>query len=241
MTWQQHSLGPVEPPVSRPAARYASPAPMRFLAATGFFVAGILTWQLGTRLLGMPSDVWRQSAWDGRITTIAILSVILAILGGLAGAAIGLTIPVRSARANFILTVLWQYCANGSLLWVFMVSLVLQKVLDDAALQRMKDDPAAVRLFVSTIAIGTGGALAIAAMLVALGLLGENRKAKLLLCLLVAAVTANGMVRLQAAVTPPVERFRLFLTFVFPLALVFFASSFIARDLQSRRQVQGDR
>lgn len=239
MQWQQESLRPARDVerAERPV-HYGSPSLMRFFSSVGFTSVGLLTWLGGGRLLDLPADTWQQPHWGARAIFLVIGTLAASLLAGLIGAMIGLSIQVRSRRANYLLTVLWQYAVNGMMVWLLLLMLVLQKTYGrDGALRYLRDAGDLWHFGWMTIAISMGGSLLIGAMLLLTRRVADEKKPDVLLGALLALPVTLAMARLQVGLLPSISRFWLFFAAALPIPLIIASAFFIARDLRQRRQM----
>lgn len=128
MGWNTRIIQPEEPPPPRDI-KAVSPALLRFFGMMGFVTFGLGTLALGSRWLNLPTDFWTAGSLNGRAIALIAVSFILAFLGMLLGWGLAVAIPVRSERGNHAVSALWHFLANGSLVWFFLVTMVLTKVV----------------------------------------------------------------------------------------------------------------
>lgn len=239
MQWQQESLRSARDGkrADRPV-HYGSPSLMRFFSSVGFTAVGVLTWLAGGRLLDLPADTWQQPHWGAKAIFLLIGTLAASIVAGLIGAMIGLSIPVRSRRANYLLTVLWQYAVNGMMAWFLLLTLALQKTYGrDGVLRYLRDVGDLWRFGWITIGIGMGGSFLIGALLFLTGRVADEKKPDVFLGALLALPVTLVMARLEVGLLPSISRFWLFLAAALPIPLIIASAFFIARDLHQRRQV----
>jgi hypothetical protein len=233
--WQQESLGAALPASTPPSRlRYTSPPLVRMFAGIAFTAAGIGTWNIGSRLLGVE---WTQPKWGAASIMLYVGSMAAASIAGLIGVAAGMAVPVHGRRTNFILAVIWHYTANGTAIWIMLLVMVTQKTFGREGMKALVHRSDAQRIVWMTMAIGACGSLVIGVLLMLARTVRDSGKPKAVASIVIALPVAFAMSRAMTALLPEIGRLALFLTLALPLPLVFISAHFIQRDLRQRRQL----
>ncbi len=239
MSWNRQTFEPPRPP-PRYADRYRFPSPplCRLGAAIGFTAGGLLVLYGAGAVLGVEHDFMRSGEGLG-IREVVVLggSLLAGLLCGLLGFGLGLAISVRSEKINHILAVFWHYLANGSILWFFLVYLVLIKIFGQEGIKQHVDQLGIWYSSFSVAGTGAVGSLASAALLLLVGQVSYGRKPRLFLCLILILPVSMAMGYVQFRLLDASTAYWLIPSVVFPLALIPLSAMMVARDYHQRRQM----
>lgn len=123
--WSSKIILPKRDQPTKVDIRYPCPGLCRFACMVSFMVVSLGVYYGGTTLLGLERLDWAAPAWTGKHVGLVVAAILLAIMAGLLGFAFVMTIPVRSERLNHFYIVLWQFLANGSLIWVMAIGIAM--------------------------------------------------------------------------------------------------------------------
>jgi len=168
---------------------------------------------------------------------LLVVSLAVALIGGLIGAGFGVSINVRSERSNHILNALWHYLANGSLIWFFLLMLCLTKIYGKEGLERFADEIDMWHFSAVTVGISTGGCLLIGAVLLLAGLLKENSKPRVIPCLTLSLPIAIAMGYAQFKLLAIDIKYWVFMGIMLPIALIPVSAYMMRRDREQRSQL----
>jgi len=90
-----------------------------------FLVVGLGVYYGGISVLGLAPLDWAAPVWTGKHLGLVVAGLILGALAGLLGFAFSMTIEVRSERLNDLIIVLWQFLANGMLVWILTIGIAM--------------------------------------------------------------------------------------------------------------------
>jgi hypothetical protein len=125
MSWQQKTISPKLDKPPKMNIRYPSPGLCRFAGLTGFLAVGLGVYYGGTRLLGLEPLNMASPAWTVKHVVLVGAGILLGMLGSLLAFAFTMTIQVRNARLNDLYIILWQFLANGSLVWFMIIGVAM--------------------------------------------------------------------------------------------------------------------
>jgi len=123
--WSNKTIQPQRDKPPKVNIRYPCPGLCRFAGMVSFMVVSLGVYYGGTALLGLERLDWAVPAWTGKHVGLVVAAVLLAMLAGLLGFAFAMTVTVRSERWNHFYIVLWQFLANGSLIWVMAIGMAM--------------------------------------------------------------------------------------------------------------------
>ena len=101
------------------------PGLFRFSGFIGFLVVGIGTYYGGIELLGLEKLDWVDPAWTTKHVTVLAAGVILGLVAGLFCAMSAMTLEVKNECLSDFYIIIWQYFANGSLLWIMAMGIAM--------------------------------------------------------------------------------------------------------------------
>ncbi len=90
-----------------------------------FLIVGLGVYYGGTALLGLERLNWAAPVWTAKHVGLVAVSIIFGALAGLLGFAYTMTIEVRNERLNDLFIVLWQFLANGSMVWILAIGIAM--------------------------------------------------------------------------------------------------------------------
>jgi hypothetical protein len=173
MAWKTiDARSSVEPKPKGRVARHASPAAMRLCGLLGFLGSAYVTVVSSAYLLGRPTDFLDSGNWSAAELTVLSVALVAALLGGLMGAGIGLSLDIRNAHVNRLLLIVWHFLACGQLLAFGGLTLALRPT------RRVASIPETIEAFGVTALATTAAGL----VLFALGQFKEDRQPNLVLC-----------------------------------------------------------
>ncbi len=121
MDWQNKIIAPKRHKPPKVRIRYPCPALSRFSGMASFLVVGLGIYYGGTAFLGLEPLDWAAPVWTAKHVGLVAAGILLGALGGLLGFAFAMTIEVRNERLSDLFIVLWQFLANGGLVWVMAI------------------------------------------------------------------------------------------------------------------------
>jgi hypothetical protein len=158
MSWQQRTISPTPEQPPKVNIRYPSPGLCRFASMVSFLAVGLGVYYGGTNLLGLESLNMAAPAWTAKHVILIVVATLLGILAGLLAFAYTMSIEVRSERLNYLFIVLWQFLANGTLVWFMMIGVAMSVALGrqeaKAAVLQFGAERAMVHVIGNGVAIG---------------------------------------------------------------------------------------
>lgn len=152
--WSNKTILPKRDKPPKVNIRYPCPGLCRFAGMVSFMTVGLGVYYGGTALLGLERLDWVAPVWTGKLIGLVLVAGLLGMLAALLGFAYTMTIEVRSELLNHLYIVLWQFLANGSLLWFMAIgtamSVSLGKEAAKAAVLRFGAERATLHV------VGTG-------------------------------------------------------------------------------------
>lgn len=236
--WHKRTIAPAAPERTGRDLSQVSPPLARLLGSAGFILLGLGTTHFGARRLGLPPDFWLTSDWDLRAVGLFVGALLMGLLGSFFGWAVAFRVPVRSARANYAVSVLWHYLANGTLIWLALFALALTKSYSKEGLRELSREMGDWRMSLYMLALPAAGCLLIGAALLLAGLLREGRRPRLLPCLLVALPPALALSYFEFGLFGVESRDWVLVGGVFAFALIVSAAYMVERDRYQREQIQ---
>lgn len=107
--------------------RAPCPGLMRLFGMAGFLIVGLSTLRAAARAAGIEDDLWQISTWNTTHVLVLWGSIAAGVLGGLIGAAAGVSIPVRDIATCEAVTVLWHSTFTASAVWIVAALYALRK------------------------------------------------------------------------------------------------------------------
>jgi len=143
-----------------------SPALARFFGSLGFFVVGMGSLLLGNHVFGLGLDIFDPFSGMGMKGILLVGgSLFLGTIGLFFGMATGASIRVRSAPTQTLISYLWHYGANGSVLWALLSIAAMFITLGAAGLKDLYHTLGPLAITAQTIAMGIAGGWAVCALL----------------------------------------------------------------------------
>jgi hypothetical protein len=136
MSWEIKTIQPKRAASAADRERCPSPPLMRFFAAAGFSLFSIGSLKASMRFFGFDAATWMAPTWSSGFMLLVVGSLIAGFVGGLSSLAYAAQINVRNERTNYVLSVLWHYLANGTLVLSFLLVLTLSKRFDKESARR---------------------------------------------------------------------------------------------------------
>jgi MFS family permease len=236
MSWELKTIRPKRSPAAD-RRRWPSPALSRFLAGMGFSVFGISSLKVAMKLFGFDSNAWFAPVWSSQFMFLVIGSLVIGFIGGLSCLWVGMQVDVRSDSTNYVIAVFWHYLANGTLILMFLLGLVLSKNFDKEGIRKFVLDFGAERMSLYTLAISAVGSLVIAAVLFWTGLLKDNQKPHLMPCIAVTLPVGLATSYTLFAVLGIGSRDWILIGLVFSTVLVLISAYMIDRDRVARQRL----
>lgn len=125
MDWQNRTISPKQHTPPKVHIRYPCPGLCRFAGTISFLVAGLGVYYGGTALFGLEHLDWVAPAWTAKHVFLLVVAIIFSALAGLLGFGYAMTIEVRNERISDLFIVLWQFLANGGMLWVVIIGIAM--------------------------------------------------------------------------------------------------------------------
>lgn len=238
MNWNRQTFEPHRPSPKYPERyRFPSPPLCRLCGAIGFTAGALLVFYVTAATFGVEHDFISTAGWEFKEIIVLGSSLLAGILCGLLGFGLGASVEVRSEHRNHLLAVIWHYLANGSILWFFLLSLVLTKVLGQTGIKQHVDH---FGIWYSTFAIagtGTIGSLACAGVLLLAGQIKYLEKPRFLPCLLLSMPISIAMGYMQFRLLEISTGYWWIISVIFPFPLIPLSTMMVARDLRQRRDL----
>ncbi|MFA4846549.1 MAG: hypothetical protein WC654_08425, partial [Patescibacteria group bacterium] len=127
--WGNKTISPTCDKPQKVHIQYPCPGLCRFSGMVSFLVVGLGLYYGGTALLGLERLDWAAPVWTAKHVVLVAASILLGALAGLIGFAYTMTIEVRNERLNDLFIVLWQFLANGSMLWIVVIGISMSVLL----------------------------------------------------------------------------------------------------------------
>lgn len=217
-----------------------SPALMRFCGAVGFTTLGLGSLYLGNKILNLNLSFWMLSWSDLGVKGIALVVVafFIAIIGMLIGNGVGISIRVESKKTDFVISTLWHYVANGSILWILLWVMYLTKTIGRENAKEFAESVGALP-WICLLVIPIAGCLLIAGSLLLIGLLNDRHKPMLLPCLIPSVPIAMMMGYIQLYLFRMQGILWVIATgIILPVILIPFCTFMIMRDKFQREQIR---
>ncbi len=155
MDWQNKIIAPKRHKPPKVRIRYPCPALSRFSGMASFLVVGLGIYYGGTAFLGLEPLDWAAPVWTAKHVGLVAAGILLGALGGLLGFAFAMTIEVRNERLSDLFIVLWQFLANGGLVWVMAIGTAMSVSLGKEEAKAAVIHFGAERAFVHVVATGS--------------------------------------------------------------------------------------
>jgi hypothetical protein len=239
MTWNRRTFIPQQPPPKR-ADKYRFPSPplCRFCGAVAFSVGGLLVFYGIASVLDINPDFTSgEGGWELKEIAALLVSLLAGMLFGLIGFGLGASVNVRSENRNHMFAVMWHYLANGSMIWLFLLYLVLIKVLGQPGTKQLFKELGVWYSTLAVLGIGGLGSLCMAAVLLLSGQLKYGRKPRPTTSFLLAIPVSMAMGYSQFRLLNVSTNLWLIIGILFPLALIPFSAIMVARDLRQRSEL----
>jgi hypothetical protein len=221
--------------------KHVSPALGRALGMTFFLLFGLGSLHLGNKIFGLDIEFYKYPITELKLgiggVVLIICSIVIGLIGMLIGWGIALNTEVRSEKANYTITVIWQYSANGVVLWCLMWVLCLTKILGKEGSKEFIKQIGAFSLGLYLIGVSVSGCLLIAGSLFLTGQLRDGVRPKLTTCLLPSVPIAMGMGYLQSQLLEINTNAWIIISVVLPFLLVPFSAFMIERDKRERFKI----
>lgn len=230
MAWKTVEVHPAtEKPAPAGPARSLSPPLMRICGFLGFFGVGFLVLRVSGAVLGLAPGFWEAGDWGFRETAAIGFAGLASFLGGLFGAGAGLKLEVTSPWLNRLLAILWHFVANGQIVCLGLLGMVL------ARKQRVATMPEALRVF----GLAAAACVLIAAILFLLAQFRADERPNLLLCSLVAVPLTVALAFDQAKIFLLDRGMAITIGVAYGLMLVLLSAFTIRRDYDQLAQLRG--
>ncbi len=129
MGWQNRMISPTLEKPPKVHIRYPCPGLCRFTGMVSFLVVSLCVFYGGIKAFGLETLDWSAPVWTGKHVALFATAVLLGGLASLLGFGLAMTIELRNDRLNDLFIVLWQFLANGCLLWVFTLGIAMTLAL----------------------------------------------------------------------------------------------------------------
>lgn len=127
--WQNNIISPRRDKLFKFNNLYPCPGIIRLSTMVCFLAVCFGIYYCGTILFGLERLDWATPLWTVKYTVLFVTSILLGIMGGLLGAAFATTIKVSNKILNDFFIIIWQYLANGSILWVVIIGAAMSFLL----------------------------------------------------------------------------------------------------------------
>ncbi len=125
MDWRTKNITPSRSTPPKVHVRYPCPGLSRFIGMLSFLVVGLGLYYGGLERLDMERLDWAAPVWTAKHIGLLVVSILLGVLASRLGAAFAMTIEVKNERLNNFLIILWQFFANGSMLWTMTIGIAM--------------------------------------------------------------------------------------------------------------------
>lgn len=125
MDWNSRLIAPKEKQPPKVNTLYPCPGLCRLACTISFLVVGLGGYYLGIYVFGLESLNWAAPVWTAKHVGLVAVCFIFGAIAGLSGFAYAMKIEVQSERLSNFIIVLWQFLANGSLYWLFMIGIAM--------------------------------------------------------------------------------------------------------------------
>jgi hypothetical protein len=233
MDWSNRTIRPDRATPPKVDIRHPCPGISRFVGTIGFLAAGLGVYYGGAEAFGIePIDVSAPN-WTAVHVFLVIAAMLAGAVTGLLGFAAAMLIPVRSELLNDLFIVLWQFLANGIMVWILAVGVAMSVVLGSdearAAVLRFGVERATWHV------VGSGALVSLA--MGACFALCMMRRLPFLVYLLPAVVVAASACHWHFDAYGIAGRAWMGVGIVVPLLVLVLAPPMIERDRRQRRMV----
>ena len=121
MGWNKRFLSPTRETPPKANIAYPCPALSRCAFMVASFTAALTIFYGGSAAFDLPHLDWAAPAWTAGHIALVAAGVIIGGLCGLLAFGAAMMIPVRSERLSDFYIVLWQFIANGSIVWIVTI------------------------------------------------------------------------------------------------------------------------
>lgn len=229
----------IEPERSTPPKREMSGVSIaltRFFGAVGFIAASLGTIHFGSRWLSLPPDFWSAERLSGKAVVVIASAFVFGFLGMALGRGAAASITVRSEAANHLVNVFWHYLANGTLIWFFLVTMVLTKVVGRSNAMDFLKQFGEWRFSWTILGVASAVSLLIGVVLLFTKQLRRDKKPQLIKCWIIVAPLSFAASYQQFVLLRTATLWWVPLGAVFPLLLIAVSSLNIERDQWSRQR-----
>ncbi len=231
MDWQNRMISPTREKPPKVHIRHPCPGLCRFTGMVSFLVVSLCVFYGGIKVFGLEPLDWSAPVWTGKHVALVVAAVLLGGLATLLGFGFALTIEVRNGRLNDLFIVLWQFLANGSLLWVLTLGIAMFLALGREEAKAAVLDFGAERAALHVV--GTGCVVGLLSG--ATFYLARIIRLPLLAYLGFSAAVSLVAARWHFTVYSIEGRWWIAAGLLVPIQLLLFASSMIERDHRQRR------
>lgn len=123
--WNYRTISPKRQTPPKMDIRDPCPGICRFFGMVSFVTVVLTIYNAGTALLGIPRLDWVAPVWTAKHLMLVVSAVAVGMVASVFGFGLGVLIRVRNERINHLCIVLWQFLANGSLLWVMTIGIAM--------------------------------------------------------------------------------------------------------------------
>lgn len=127
--WSNQVIYPNRDKPSKVDIRYPCPGVSRFLGMVSFLIVGLGIYNGGISLFNLKQLNWSAPVWTWQQLCLIVAACIFGIIAGFIGFGYGMTIKVRNEHLNDCLIILWQFLANGSIIWVTTIGIAMSLTL----------------------------------------------------------------------------------------------------------------
>jgi len=209
---------------------------LRAFGCAGFVGGGLGTVYAGVRVLSLPPDFWQRGGWDGRTLGLFLVAVLVGLLGMVIGWGIAAEIRVAGERADLAISVLWHCLANGSLIWLLLMAMVLQKACGREGCMELMQSVGEGPFTAGALGISAVGSLLIGGLWLLAGVVPLEGSPMALPCILLAAPVSVGMSYLAFATLGVESYLWILVAAVLPVGLLVACAVTIERDRVQRQQ-----
>jgi hypothetical protein len=125
MNWQTKLINPKREEPPKVNIQYPCPGLSRLFGMISFMVVSLSIFYGGIKIFGLEPLDMLDPKWTVGHVILVVVASIFGCLGGLFGFGLGMTINLKNERLNDFFIYLWQFLANGSLLWIAAIGIAM--------------------------------------------------------------------------------------------------------------------
>jgi hypothetical protein len=155
MSWQNTTISPKRDQPPKVDIRYPCPGLCRFIGMVSFLVSGSVIYYGGLALLGLKHMDLTAPTWTAKYVVLVVVVVVCSIAVNIMAFAFAMSIEVRNERLNDLFIILWQFLANGIILWFIASGIAMSVSLGRAEAKAAVLQFGADRAFIQFVIAGS--------------------------------------------------------------------------------------